>query len=109
MKWLWLAGVVCFTCLSDLLQSREMKRQGARGRFGLSWPLGAAVASMALSFFSFLELLKIADLSFAVPATAATLVIETALARVLLRERVEARRWMGAVLVACGVVLLARS
>ena len=68
-----------------------------------------AVAFMAVSFFSFLELLKIADLSFAVPVSAATIVLETLLARVLLGERVDARRWMGAVLVAAGVLLLAGS
>ena len=36
---------------------------------------------MAVSFFCFLRLLSIADLSFAVPATAATYVVETVLAR----------------------------
>jgi drug/metabolite transporter (DMT)-like permease len=62
---------------------------------------------MAVSFFAFLALLKIADLSFAVPATAATVVVETLLARVVLKERVDGRRWAGAVLVALGVALLA--
>jgi drug/metabolite transporter (DMT)-like permease len=109
MKWILVAAVVGATSASDLLQSWEMKRQARHGRFGVSWPIGCAVACMALSFFSFLELLKIADLSFAVPATAATIVIETALARWILREHVQARRWIGAVLVACGVALLAGS
>jgi uncharacterized membrane protein len=109
MKWLLVAAVVSSTCASDLLQSSEMKRQAIRGRVGFSWPIAAAVGFMALSFFSFLELLKIADLSFAVPATAATLVLETALARMVLRERVQPRRWAGAVLVAWGVILLAGS
>jgi drug/metabolite transporter (DMT)-like permease len=109
MKWLFVAAVVAATCASDLLQSWEMRRQAARGQAGLSWPVAAAVACMAVSFFCFLELLRIADLSFAVPATAATLVLETALARVVLGERVDRRRWAGAVLVACGVFLLART
>jgi drug/metabolite transporter (DMT)-like permease len=109
MKWFWVAAVVSATSAGDLLQSWEMKRQARRGRFGISWPIAAAVACMGLSFFSFLELLKIADLSFAVPATAATLVLETALARWLLRERVQPRRWIGVALVACGVALLAGS
>jgi uncharacterized membrane protein len=42
-----------------------------------------------------------------VPASAATLVFETILARFILKERVDSRRWLGACLVACGVVLLA--
>jgi uncharacterized membrane protein len=109
MRWLLVAAVVAATCASDLLQAQEMKRQAARRRYGFSWPIAAAVACMALSFFCFLQLLKIADLSFAVPATAGTLVLETALARWVLRETVPARRWAGAVLVACGVALLART
>jgi len=62
---------------------------------------------MAISFFAFMSLLKVADLSFAVPATAATYVIETILARFLLKERVGRKRWAGALLVACGVALVA--
>ena len=66
-----------------------------------------AVVCMAISFFAFLLLLRIADFSFAVPATAGSFVVETVLAKYVLRERVDARRWTGALLVACGVALLA--
>jgi uncharacterized membrane protein len=66
-----------------------------------------SVVCMAVSFFAFLPLLQVADLSFAVPASAGSLVIETILARLVLKERVDMRRWMGAALVACGVWLLA--
>lgn len=48
-----------------------------------------------------------ADLSFAVPATAGSFVLETILARVLLKEAVDLRRWTGACLIAFGVALLA--
>jgi drug/metabolite transporter (DMT)-like permease len=109
MTWLLVGVVVAATCVSDLLQSHEMKRQAARKRFGLSWPIVGAVGCMAVAFFAFLQLLKIADLSFAVPATAATLILETVLASWILHEQVHARRWAGAVLVACGVALLART
>ncbi|MBM3814833.1 MAG: hypothetical protein FJW20_24675 [Acidimicrobiia bacterium] len=109
MRWLLVAIVVAATTCGDLLQAWEMKRQGAAGRFRPTWPLGAAVVCMAVSFFSFLKLLEIEDLSFAVPATAASLVLETILARALLRERVEGRRWAGALLVACGVILLGQT
>jgi drug/metabolite transporter (DMT)-like permease len=61
---------------------------------------------MAISFFAFLQLLKIADLSFAVPATAATYVVETTLAKLVLKEQVRWQRWAGACLVAAGVLLL---
>jgi drug/metabolite transporter (DMT)-like permease len=100
--WLLVAGVVASTVAADLLQSHAMRRGGKR------WKLPFAVVFMASSFFCFTQLLKIADLSFAVPATASSFVIETFLARLVLRERVDARRWSGAVLAACGVALLAR-
>jgi uncharacterized membrane protein len=40
--------------------------------------------------------------------TAASLVLETILAKLVLKERVDARRWVGALLVLGGVVLLAQ-
>ena len=61
---------------------------------------------MAVSFFAYLGLLTIADLSFAVPATAITYVLETILAKYLLKEQVNWLRWAGASLVICGVALV---
>jgi drug/metabolite transporter (DMT)-like permease len=118
-KWLLVGVIVISTVLGDLLQTIEMKRVGevsdfrpghlgallaelARRRF-----LIAAVFFMAISFFAFMKLLSVADLSFAVPASAATVVVETILAKLFLKEQVNLRRWAGAGLVACGVALLA--
>ena len=70
-------------------------------------PLVVAVFFMAVSFFAFMKLLTVADLSFAVPVTAASVALETVLARVILKEKVTALRWAGALSVACGVALLA--
>lgn len=101
MKWLFVGGVVGATVFADLLQSAAMKQTPPR------YPLLAlSVIFMALSFFSFLKLLEIAEYSFAVPATAASIVIETALAGILLREQVSRRRWVGAACVAAGVWLI---
>ncbi len=116
-RWLLVGAVVGSTVACDLLQSWEMKRQGEVTDFRLSriaalfrqWPLALSVVFMASSFFAFLKLLEIEDLSFAVPATAASLVVETFLAKIVLKENVESRRWLGAVLVACGVALLAHT
>jgi drug/metabolite transporter (DMT)-like permease len=66
-----------------------------------------SVVCMAASFFLFMVLLSMADLSFAVPATAASYVVETLLAKWMLNEHVDSRRWAGSVLVAGGVALLA--
>jgi uncharacterized membrane protein len=117
MRWLLLGTVVGSTVACDLLQSWEMKRQGEVTDFRPSriaalfrrWPLALSVIFMASSFFAFLKLLELEDLSFAVPATAASLVLETFLARIVLKENVDLRRWLGALLVACGVALLAHT
>ena len=66
-----------------------------------------SIFCMAISFFAFMSLLQIADLSFAVPASAASVVLETILASIILKERVDARRWIGVTCVAAGVYLLA--
>jgi uncharacterized membrane protein len=66
-----------------------------------------SIVCMAVSFFTFTVLLSVAELSFAVPATAGSLVVETILARWVLRENVDSRRWAGTMLVAGGVALLA--
>lgn len=100
-RWMLVAAVVACTACADLLQSHGMRHGGAR------WKLPLSVVFLALSFFSFTQLLRIADLSFAVPATAASLVVETLLAQLVLRERVDWKRWGGALLAAAGVALLA--
>jgi drug/metabolite transporter (DMT)-like permease len=116
--WFLVAIIVAATVAADSLQSFEMKRSGeVRFRSGRLGRLAATLAvnkgliisivCMAVSFFAFMSLLTQADLSFAVPATAATFVLETVIARFVLRERVDIRRWLGAALVACGVALLA--
>ena len=119
MRWLWVAVIVAATTLSDALLTRRMKAHGEIRDFRLgplgraltavarSWHLPAAIALLAVSFFAFIALLAIADLSFAVPATAATFVVETVVARLALGEHVSPRRWLGTVLVTCGVMLIA--
>jgi drug/metabolite transporter (DMT)-like permease len=112
MRWLLVAAIVASTTIGDLLQSFEMKQHK---QSSLAQTVGflhrplllLSIVCMAASFFSFMALLRVADLSFAVPATAATVVVETLLARLVLKECVDGRRWAGAVLVAFGVALLA--
>jgi drug/metabolite transporter (DMT)-like permease len=107
-SWTLLGLIVGSTVVGDLLQSFEMKRHGEitefhpRGLGRLFATLARkkflilAVVFMAISFFAFMTLLESADLSFAVPASAATLVFETFLARFVLKERVDSWRWAGA-------------
>jgi drug/metabolite transporter (DMT)-like permease len=118
MRWLLVAAIAIATTVSDVLQAAAMKRHGEihdfrPGAIGRLLALLvrnrlilASVAVMAISFFAFIALLSIADLSFAVPATAASYVLETVMAKYLLHEHVSLERWAGASLVACGVALL---
>jgi drug/metabolite transporter (DMT)-like permease len=120
MKWVFVGIVVAATVAGEVLQAAGMRRHGevrdfrpgaigramaalARNRFVIM-----AVAAMAVSFFANLGLLSVADLSFAVPATAITCVLETVLAKYVLKERVNGLRWVGASLVVCGVALVSQ-
>lgn len=114
MKWIMVAVISICNALADTLQSAGMRthgeicdlRTGHFPRLIRNRYLLFAVAAMTVSFLAFLALLKVSDLSFAVPATATTYAIETLLAKYVLREQVGWRRWSGAVLVTSGVVLL---
>ncbi|MFL6464047.1 MAG: EamA family transporter [Bryobacteraceae bacterium] len=119
MKWLLLSVIVIATVLSDLLQSYEMKRSGEQsvdvrglGRLlrmiASRSSLALSIFCMAISFFAFMALVQIAPLSFAVPASAATFVLETILAKLVLHEHVGKRRTAGTLLVLGGVILLAK-
>lgn len=117
--WFLVGVLIATTATSDLLQSHEMKRVGAqsvsaRGMLRLlhlivarRWLL-LSILSLAISFFAFMALVQVAPLSFAVPASAASFIVETVLAKVLLKEKLGGKRIAGAVLVLCGVMLLGR-
>jgi len=119
MKWLLVIVIVMATSIAELLQAHGMKRHGEihdfhPGALGRVFSrvfrdprMFLSIICMSVSFFTFLALLRVADLSFAVPATAATYVVETILAALVLKEKVGLRRWAGAALVACGVFLVA--
>lgn len=111
MKWLLVLLIAASTVVGDLLNAYAMRRHAASGL-----PLVAlarnrhflgGILCMAVGFFALLSLLSIADLSFAVPATSASYLVETVLARFLLKEDVRRDRWVGAALIAAGVGLLA--
>lgn len=118
MKWILIGVIVAATTAGEVLQAAGMRRHGevrdfrpgaigralallARNRFIIG-----SVAMMAVSFFAYMRLLTVSELSFAVPATAVTYALETVLARFVLKERVDGRRWAGAALVICGVALV---
>ena len=118
VRWLLVAIIAACNTLGDVLNTAGMKRQGEvedlrprtfaamiKGVVRNPLVLGGFVA-MAVAFFALVSLLSIANVSFAVPATAISYLLETLLAKYILGEDVRWRRWAAASLVACGVVLL---
>jgi drug/metabolite transporter (DMT)-like permease len=118
VKWIYIAIIVAATTVGEVMQAVGMRRHGeihdfrpgALGRVAAAlsrniFVIGSVVA-MAVSFFAYLGLLTIAELSFAVPVTAVTYVLETVLAKYILKEHVNWLRWAGACLVICGVALV---
>jgi drug/metabolite transporter (DMT)-like permease len=118
MRWILIAVIVAATTAGEVLQALGMRHHGeihdfrpnaigravamlARNRYVIG-----SMAAMAVSFFAYLGLLTVSELSFAVPATAVTYVLETVLAKYVLKEQVNWLRWAGAALVICGVVLV---
>ena len=120
MRWLLVWIIVLATTAGNVLQSLGMRhhgeihdfRPGALGRVAAalvqSRYIVASVFAMAISFFAFMALVSIAELSFAVPATALGNVAKTLFAQIFLGERVCWRRWAGALLVSLGVFLVSR-
>jgi drug/metabolite transporter (DMT)-like permease len=108
---------VCNT-VGDVLNTAGMKREPEVEKLNLKAltamlsriarnPLViGGVLSLTAGFFAMVSLLSIANVSFSVPATAISFVLETLLAKYILKEDVGFRRWVAASLVACGVVLL---
>lgn len=119
MKWLLLSIVVVSAVIGDLLQSHQMKDEGeqtgsAPGLLRVVQLIVSrrylilAILSMAVSFFAFLALVRTEPLSFAVPASAASFILETALAKLVLGEKVTLRRGAGVLLVFGGILLVSR-
>ncbi|MGI9101222.1 MAG: EamA family transporter [Terriglobales bacterium] len=119
MKWLLVGVIIICNTLGDVLNTAGMKRHGevehfnarAIGRLVLHLvrnPLVmAGIVSLSVTFAALVLLLSIANVSFAIPATAAGFLVETLFAKLVLKERVTVKRWLGATLVAIGVAMLA--
>jgi drug/metabolite transporter (DMT)-like permease len=119
--WLAVALITLFATAGDVLLAYSMKRVGdvgeiwkRRGAFAvlqrvLSTPtFFLGVLAMSVAFYSLLFGLSWGNLSLVVPASASlTFVANAIAARIFLHEHVGRRRWLAAILVAAGVVLMA--
>ncbi len=118
MTFLLLGVLVVTSAAGELLVTHGMKQAGEISDFRPRAVLGGiwralrggwlvlGIVAMAISFFSLLAVLSVADASFVIPATAVTYVLNTLGAGVFLKERVSGTRWAGAALVAAGVALV---
>ena len=119
--WAAIGLVVLASTTGDVLLSYSMKRVGDVGelwkRRGVLAVVGRVLRTptftlglmaMTIAFYSLLFGLSWGNLSLVVPASASLTFVANALAaRIFLRERVSRRRWIAALLVAAGVVLMA--
>jgi drug/metabolite transporter (DMT)-like permease len=118
MQWELVALTSICNTLGDVLNTAGMKREPEVEKLAprslmimlsrsVRNPLVlGGVAALTVGFFSMMSLLSVANVSFSVPATAISFVLETLLAKYILKEDVGFRRWAAATLVACGVILL---
>jgi drug/metabolite transporter (DMT)-like permease len=118
MKWVWLLISVIAATFGDLMTAKGMSEHGEPESFGARGlsRIGrhilthkivvAGVFFDALAFFGLMALLSVAPVSFAVPASAASYIIKVAVAHSYLGERVDRRRWLGAMCVVVGIVLI---
>jgi multidrug transporter EmrE-like cation transporter len=118
--WIAIAMIVLASSIGDVLLSSSMKRIGdldeLRARCGVLAIVTAifrekrflvAIAFMSIGFFSLLTALSWGDASLVGPASASlTFVVSAILAKFFLKEEVDHRRWISALLVCVGVVLL---
>jgi hypothetical protein len=119
--WSAIAVMVLASSAGDVLLSSAMKRIGdldeLRRSKGLLAVIGKvlrekqfplAIACMAVAFFSLLTALSWGDASLVAPASASlTFIVAALLAKIFLKEDVDHRRWISAVLVCIGVALAA--
>jgi drug/metabolite transporter (DMT)-like permease len=119
--WAAIGLIILASTTGDVLLAYSMKRAGDVGKLweqgGLFAVMGRVlatptfalgIAAMGMAFYSLLFGLSWGNLSLVVPASASlTFVANAVAARIFLHERVGRRRWIAALLVAGGVLLMA--
>lgn len=119
--WGGITVLVLAATAGDVLQAAAMRQIGDLGELRKSHGLPAVIGRvlsnpkfllgvffMAIGFFSLIITLSWADVSVVGPASASlTFIANAVAARIFLHEHVDRRRWIAAVFVAAGVLLLA--
>lgn len=119
--WAAIAVITLAATTGDVLLAYSMRRVGDVGDLWKTGGLFSAVGrilttptfflgvlAMGVAFYSLLFGLSWGNLSLVVPASASlTFVANAVAARIFLHERVGRRRWLAALLVGAGVILMA--
>lgn len=117
-QFLILCAVVLAGTAGDVSVARAMKRTGELASFrpakllrfawraALNGYLWMGIFCKAVAFFCLLALLERAELSWVVPATAISFIVELAAAKYFLDERISRTRWAGALCIGAGVALI---
>jgi drug/metabolite transporter (DMT)-like permease len=117
-----IGAVIVFATAGDILTASAMRKLGdldiIRAERGLSGAILAVLSNLrffagvfflACGFFSLLFALSHAHLSLVGPASAALTSVTNAIAaKIFLKENVDRRRWVAAIFVCVGVILMAR-
>lgn len=120
LTWTTILCIALTAVAGDILTAAAMRQVGdldlIRARSGLLGAVRAVISSplfllgvgsMALSFFTLLFTLSRIDVSLAAPASASLTFLGNAVAaKLFLHENVDRRRWLAALCVCVGVVLL---
>ncbi len=110
-KYLVLLAVMLFSAVGDALLKRGMQDFGRVDLHNLPhlvtalanpWVL-AGILCLAAFFAAYLTSLSWADLTYVLPATALGYVLVTLVGKYFLHENVSSLRWLGVLLISCGV------
>jgi drug/metabolite transporter (DMT)-like permease len=99
--------------VGETLLSKGMKETNAAGpgawaqiRAVLNWAVLCGTALMTAYFGLYMLALKWADLSFVLPLTAISYLLGATMAKFYLHENVTPTRWLGAIIIVVGVVVV---
>ncbi len=113
-----MSAAITLAAFGDVSLSKGMKQVGAAEHrtifdafsFAIANPYVLGGVGLLIAFLClYLASLSWEDLSFVLPLAAADYVLVTLLAFLLLGENVSPLRWVGSILVAAGVVLVAKT
>jgi len=109
---------VCFSVTGELFLKSGMNIVGAVTWAGLgtliprmlrTWRLYAGLASISIGALFWLAAISRADLSWAYPMLAMGYILALLFSAIILGEHVSLLRWIGALVIVVGVILVSRS